>query len=151
MQISIFISQKSSQILRESLCRPLSGMGEIENYIKYLSNTPKYTTSVPYWMLNNLFSDITLWMHNNLNVIIKIFSTILLSLTVLFPSVPLEGIPTFLLVTIGKRGVTCPARSLITLVIYRKLFRSAGTYSVPDIKGKIFINQSLCKHLYGWF
>ena len=64
-------------------------------------NTPKYTTSIPYWMLNNLLFRISFCMRNNLNVIIKIFSTIYLSRAVLFTSVPLEGMPIFLLVTIG--------------------------------------------------
>ena len=40
-------------------------------------------------------------MHNNLKVIIKTFSTIYLSREVLFPSVPSEGIPTFLLVAVS--------------------------------------------------
>ena len=47
----------------------------------------KYTASDLYWMKNNLFSDITFCMHNNLKMIINIFSTIYLALTVLFPSV----------------------------------------------------------------
>ena len=85
----------------EYLCRPLSGLGGIENYLQYSSNTPKYTTPVPYWMLNNLLFDISFWMHNNLNVIIKIFSTIYLFPEVLFPYTTLEGMPTSFLVTIG--------------------------------------------------
>ena len=52
-------------------------------------------------MLNNLFFYITFWMHNNLSVIIKIFSTVYLLRAVLFPSVPLEGMHPSLLVPIG--------------------------------------------------
>ena len=40
-------------------------------------------------------------MKNNLKVIIKIFSTFYLPRVVLFPPIPLEVIPTFLLVTVG--------------------------------------------------
>ena len=67
----------------------------------YPSNTPKHTTSVPYLMLNNLLFDIIFWMHNNLNVITKIFSTIYRLRAVLFPSIPQEGISTFWLVAVG--------------------------------------------------
>ena len=55
---SIFTYQKSSRILRESLCKPLSGVGEIKFFLQDSSNTTKYTTSYPYWMLNNLLSGI---------------------------------------------------------------------------------------------
>ena len=83
-----FSSQKSSRILREYLCRPLSDMGKSKNHLQYPSNTPKYTTSDPYWMQNNLFY-ILFFMHNNLKMIIKIFNNIYLSPVVLFPSLPL--------------------------------------------------------------
>ena len=63
-------------------------MDKINFLPRYPSNTPKYTTSVPYWIQNNLFSDINFCMHNNLKIIIEIFSTIYLSLAVIFPSVP---------------------------------------------------------------
>ena len=53
-----FTSQNSSRILRESLCRTLSGVGELENYLRYPSNVPKYTTSDPHWVKNNLSFDI---------------------------------------------------------------------------------------------
>ena len=56
-----------------------------KNYLQYPSNTPKYTTSEPYWILNNILFDISFGMHNNLKVIIKIFSTNYLSLAVPFP------------------------------------------------------------------
>ena len=56
-------------------------------------------------MLNNWLFDIPFWMHNNLNAIIKIYSTIYLLRAVLFPSVTLEGMPTFLLVTIGPMSL----------------------------------------------
>ena len=78
-----------SRIFRGSLCEPLSVVGEIKNYLQYPSNTSKYTTSDPYWMKNKLLFNTPFWIHNNLNMIIKIFITIYLSLTVLFPSVPL--------------------------------------------------------------
>ena len=58
-------------------------------------------TSVPDWMLFNILSNITFWLQNNLNVIIQICSTVYLSRTVLFTSIQLEGVPTFLLATIG--------------------------------------------------
>ena len=61
-------------------------------YLQYPSNTPKYTTSEPYWMQNNLLLYIPFFIHNNLKMIInKIFSSIYLSLTVLFTFVPLHG------------------------------------------------------------
>ena len=40
-------------------------------------------------------------MHNNLNVIIKIFRTIYLLCAVLFTYIPSEGVPTILIVAIG--------------------------------------------------
>ena len=83
----IFTYQNSSWIFRGYLCRPLSGVGEIEFFLQYPSNTPQYTTSDPYWMQNKLFCDIHFCMQNSLKMIIKIFSTIYLSLAVLFPSV----------------------------------------------------------------
>ena len=61
-----------------------------KHYLQYPSTTPKYTTSDPYWMQNNLFFDITFLVHYNLKMIIKIFSTIYLSLAVIFPYVPLN-------------------------------------------------------------
>ena len=94
MHIYIFTYQKSSWILGESWCRTWSGMGEIEKYLQYPSNTPKYITSVTYLMLDNWVFDILFWMHNDQNLIIKIFITLC---AVLFPYVPLEGVPTFLL------------------------------------------------------
>ena len=51
--------------------------------------------------LNNLLFDITFGMYNNPNVILKIFSTIYLLCAVLFPSIPSERMPDFLLVTVG--------------------------------------------------
>ena len=60
----------------------------MKNYLQYPLNTPKYTTSDPYCMQNNLLFDIPFWMQNKLNMIIKISSTIYLLLTVLFPSIP---------------------------------------------------------------
>ena len=72
-----------------------------KNFLQYPSNTPKYTTSVTYWMLNNILFNIPFWMHNNLNIIVKIFNTIYLQRLVLLTSIPPEGIPTFLLFTIG--------------------------------------------------
>ena len=76
-----------------------------KEYIKYLSDKQEYTTSVPYWMHNNILLDITFWMHNNLKVIIKIFSTIYLYHARLFPSIPLEGIPTVSPVTVGTMSI----------------------------------------------
>ena len=82
-QFFIFTFQKSTRILREFFCRPLHGISEIETFVQYPSNIPKYTISDPYWMQNNIFY-ITFKMHNNLNITIKLFSTIYLSLAVLF-------------------------------------------------------------------
>ena len=93
MQISIFTYQKSSQILRESLCI----MGKIEKCLQCPSNTPKYTNSVAYWMHNNLLFYIPFW----IKAIIKIFRTIYLACAVLFPSVFSEDISTFFLVAVG--------------------------------------------------
>ena len=59
-----------------------------KNYLQYPTYTPKYTTSDPFWMQNGLQFDINSCMHNNLKTIIKILSTIYLSLAVLFPFVP---------------------------------------------------------------
>ena len=61
----------------------------MNNNLQYTSNTPKYTTSNPYWMQNNLLLDIPFCMHNDLKIIIKIFSTIYLSLVVIFTFVSL--------------------------------------------------------------
>ena len=52
-------------------------------------------------MLNNLLFDVPCCMCNNLNVMIKIFSTIYLLWAVLFTYVPLEGMTILFLVTIG--------------------------------------------------
>ena len=56
--LSIFTYQKSSQIFVGYLCRPLSGMGEIEEIYPISIKYTKYTTSDPYWMQNNLLFDI---------------------------------------------------------------------------------------------
>ena len=119
---SVFTYQKSSQIFRDSLCRPLSVVGEINFSLQYPSNRLKYTTSDPmqvfwrikqgsdgnrteigmpkvtdidynivapfYWMQSNLLFGIHFCMHNYLKLIIKIYSTIYLSLAVIFPSIP---------------------------------------------------------------
>ena len=71
---SIFTYQKSSQIFKEYLCRPLSGVGEIEFSLHYPSNATKYTTSDPYWIQNNPLFDTPFCMHYNLKTIIKRFS-----------------------------------------------------------------------------
>ena len=55
--ISVFTYQNSIQIFRGSLCRILSGVGEISFFLLYPYNTPKYTISDPYWMQNNLLFD----------------------------------------------------------------------------------------------
>ena len=54
-----------------------------KNHLLYPSNKPKYTNSLPYWVPNNLLLDFIFGMHNKLNVIIKISSTICLSCVVL--------------------------------------------------------------------
>ena len=74
---SIFTYQKSSRIFRESLCRPLSGVRDIDFFLQYSSNTPKYNMFDPYWMQNNLFY-IPFCMHNNLNITIKIITAFFL-------------------------------------------------------------------------
>ena len=45
-------------------------------------------TSDPYWMQNNLLFGIPFCVHNNPNVVIKIYSNIYLSLAVIFIYVP---------------------------------------------------------------
>ena len=55
----IFTYKKSSQMRREYLSRPLSGVGEIEKVLQYPSNTPTHNTSDPYWIQNNLLFNIT--------------------------------------------------------------------------------------------
>ena len=52
-------------------------------------------------MINILLLDIPFCVYNNLNNIIKIFSTTYLLRVVLFTSVTLEGMPIFLIVTVG--------------------------------------------------
>ena len=59
-----------------------------KSYLKYRSNTPKYTTSDHDCMQNNQMFDITFCIYNNLKMIIKIFSTVYLSLAVLFTYIP---------------------------------------------------------------
>ena len=70
-------------MFRESLCTPLSGVGKIF-FLQYQSNTQKYTTSDLYWINNNLLFYIPFCIHNNLNIIIKIFKTIYLMFMVIF-------------------------------------------------------------------
>ena len=117
LKIYIYItSPKISQILRGSLFRVSSVVSRIlKNYLQYLSNIPKYTTSVPYWMRNNLFLDIPFFMRNDINVIIKIFSTIDLSHNGLFTSVPLEGTPIFLLFAIGIMSLGSTKLEILSL------------------------------------
>ena len=50
---------------------PLSGIGEIKNHLQYPSNTPKYTTTDPYFIQNNLLLNIQFCMHNNQKILIK--------------------------------------------------------------------------------
>ena len=59
-----------------------------KNYLQYPLNTPKYTTSNPYWVQNTLLFGKSFFVQNNLKIIIKIFSTIYLSLALFFPSFP---------------------------------------------------------------
>ena len=56
-------------------------------------------------MIYNLLLDIPFWMHNNLNMIIKICINIYLLCVVLFPSSSPEGMPTFLLVYISIMSI----------------------------------------------
>ena len=87
IKFSICTSQNSSRIFWGSSCRPLSGLGETKKLCSICIKIPKYITSDPYWMQNNLLFNIPFWVHNNLKMIIKILSIIYLSLAVLFPSV----------------------------------------------------------------
>ena len=105
MHISIFISWKSSQILREYWCRPLSGMGEIK---KISPISIKYTKI--YYLCPLLYSQWPIFlyyflMHNNQNVIIKIFITIYLLIVVLIPSIPSEGMHPSLIFTSGIMSI----------------------------------------------
>ena len=61
-----------------------------KNYLQYPSNIPKHTASDPYWMKNDLLFNIPFCMHNNLNIITKIFRIIYLSLAVIFPYIPMH-------------------------------------------------------------
>ena len=62
---------------------------KLQIFLRYPLKTPKYTTSDPYCMQNNLLFGIPFSLNKNLKVIIQIFSTIYLSLAVFFPSTPL--------------------------------------------------------------
>ena len=64
----------------------LKWSGLNQEILQYPPNTPKCDTSDPYWIQNNLFFDIPFYMHNNVNNIIKIFSTSYLLIPVIFPS-----------------------------------------------------------------
>ena len=83
----IFSSQNSSLIFREYLRILLSGIGEIKNYLQYPSNTREIFHLTVTGCKNLFFNEIFL-MHSDLNIIIKIFSTIYLLLLILFLSIP---------------------------------------------------------------
>ena len=129
-----FKYQKSPGIFREPVCRPLSGVGEIDFSPIFI----KYTKILHLTLIvcKNLLFNIPFCMHNKLKMIIKIFSSMYLLLAVLFPSNPLywhneswvHKTRKYFYDT-AKTGSTPNHRSSKTIIYFRSIFNFTKFYT----------------------